>query len=52
MNSIQIFVTKTVNQKLLKWSLFFLLTLCTIISAESEPKEVEDTKPTLVNIVL
>lgn len=52
MNSIQLLVTNTVNQKILKWSLFFLLTLCTIISADIEPKENEETKPTLVNIVL
>lgn len=51
MNSVQPDINRTIIQKLLKW-LFFILTLCTIVTADLAPKEDEETKPTLVNIVL
>lgn len=37
-----------INNRLLTWSLFFILSYCTLTLAELEPKDEEDTKPTLV----
>lgn len=52
MHSVELLINKTVNHKLLKWSFFILTLLCTIITADTEPKDDEESKPTLVNIVL
>lgn len=48
----QIHINYSISYRLLKWSVFFILTYCTIISAEIEPKDDEETKSTLVNMLV
>lgn len=44
-------IFNSVNQKLIKWPLLLVLSYCCVlIVAEAEPKEVEETKPTLVTV--
>lgn len=49
MNSLQLLKNCRVNHGLLKWTLFIVLSYCTLIVAELEPKDDEETNPTLVS---
>lgn len=44
------YIFNSVNQKLIKWPLLLVLSYGVLIVAEAEPKEVEETKPTLVTV--
>lgn len=52
MTLVQTFTNNLINNRLLKWSLFFILSYCTLVIGELEPKDEEETKPTMVKFLI